>query len=100
MGFLVFISFSIAWAVAFTLAKKWKRGRVAFLAALIGVVASWVATIALAILLNAINEFVFPADYVLLRAITFSFWSFLISPIAAFVGWKKAKASALSVNVS
>jgi len=96
MGVLAFVAVLTAWAVAFLLAKKWQKGLLAFAAAFAGMVATWIITIGIAILISTLNEEVFPVDDALLRAIGISAWSFLISPVAAFSGWRKGKAQ--SVN--
>jgi hypothetical protein len=91
MGWLVLFSIGSAWIPAKALAQKWERGVLVPVAAIIGMVCSLVVTMTVAVGLSYSNPDVFPQSEAFLDALGSSGLSFVISPIAAIVGWRRAK---------
>jgi len=93
MGWLALISAVAAWGIAQTLAEQWGRGVLVPVAAIIGIVGCGVVTVGIGAALNYSNPEVFDAAKIALKSLEFTGRSFLISPIAAIVGWRRAKKS-------
>ena len=91
MGWLAFLAAVSAWVPAQSVAKKWGRGVLVPVAAIIGIVSSGIATLGFAALMHYSSPDVFGAGEMVLDALGFAVWSVFISPIAAIVGWRRAK---------
>ena len=91
MTWLLLVSAVAAWVPARTLAEKWGRGVLVPVAAIIGIVSCGVVTVGIGALLDYSN----PDNTVdiLLKSVAFIGGSLIISPIAAIVGWQRAKKS-------
>lgn len=91
MAWITVFALAAAWLPAKTLAQKWGRGVLVFVAAVIGVVSSFVVTITLAWVFLALYPNLFGAGELLIKALSWASVSFIVSPIAALAGWRKAK---------
>jgi hypothetical protein len=75
----------------FYLAKRWGKWWLAIAAVPLGIVASIGMSLAVAAILHFLNPTGLPLGNLLAKVIGFSTWSLLISPIAAFIGWRKGR---------
>ena len=91
MAWLILFSLGAAWIPSKALAQKWERGVLVPVAAVIGIVSSFVVTIVVAAGISYSNPDVFPMNEMFLDALGFAIWSVVVSPIAAIVGWRRAK---------
>ena len=91
MGWLIVVSVVSAWIPAKTIAEKWKRGILVPVAVIIGILCSWIATFGIAALMHYSNPEVFEASAVVKDALGFSTLSFVVAPISAIYGWRRAK---------
>ncbi len=98
MGWMV-LGYFVAYKVSYDLAKKWRRGWLAVVATILGIVGAFVATSGIAAIMHYGNPEVFEAGPIAVRSISVSFFSFIISPISAFFGWRNSRLSNESSSV-
>jgi len=96
MAWIVVVVILAAWMPAKALAQKWGRGLMVPVAALAGIASAVVLTCLVALALHLANPDVFPEKYLIMKIMAFLPWSILIAPIAAYMGWRKAKAEGWS----
>jgi hypothetical protein len=75
----------------FYLAKRWGKWWLAIAAVPLGILASIGLPLFIVAFLHFLNPTGLPMGNLLTRVIGFSTWSLLISPIAAFIGWRKGR---------
>jgi hypothetical protein len=78
----------------FYLAERWGKWWLAIVAALLGVVASVGLSAAGAAILHFFDPMGFPMGNLLAKVIGFSAYSLVIAPVAALLGWRKARKAA------
>ena len=75
----------------FYLAKRWGKWWLAIAAVPLGILASVGMSLVLAAILHFLNPTGLPMGNLLTKVIGFSTWSLLLSPIGAFIGWRKGR---------
>lgn len=75
----------------FYLTKRWRKWWLAIAAVPLGILASVGLPLFVVAFLYFFNPTGLPMGNLLAKVIGFSTWSLLISPIAAFIGWRKGR---------
>lgn len=96
MAWIVVVVIFAAWMPAKALAQKWRKGPMVPVAALSGIVSAVVATGLVALALHMASPDSYPVKYLINRVMAFLPWSVLIAPVAATIGWRKAKSEGWS----
>jgi hypothetical protein len=90
MALIAVVAFMGA-VLPFYLAKRWGKWWLALVAVPLGVAASVGLSAAVAAVLNLNDPTIFPVGTLFGKVVGNSAWSLVVSPITAFIGWRKAR---------
>jgi hypothetical protein len=81
-------------SLPFYLAKRWGKWWLAVVTVPLGILASVGMSLVAAAILHFLNPMGFPMGNLLAKVIGFSAYSLVIAPVAALLGWRKARKAA------
>lgn len=99
MAFMI-ILVALGAVLPFYLAKRWAKWWLALASVPLGIVAAVALGAACAVILHWQDPSMFPVGYLFGKVVGYSTWSIIVSPIAAFIGWRKAGKVVGSTNVA
>jgi hypothetical protein len=89
---LTIIAFISAWYPAYSFSKSRPRGIFVFVSAIIGISVCFLVTITAAFIMGVSglwDDMITPSEWVI-GSLAQAVWLVIVSPIAAFVGWRRA----------
>lgn len=90
MAFITVVAFLGA-VLPFYLSRRWGKWWLALISVPLGVVVSVGMSAAIAAILHFQDPAIFPVGILFGKVVGNSAWSLVVSPIAAFIGWRKAR---------